>query len=101
MLTACGILAACVALVSVFGRAGRPDAEFEAFQELWRRYEQGDLTRWEFERLTSGAASHGGDDRHFRPLGKAGAEPVQEPDILLIHKDVDELQHLAPVVQDL
>ncbi len=59
VLAACGILTACVALVSAFGRAGRPDAEFETFQELWRRYEQGDLTRWEFERLRPArAASH-------------------------------------------
>lgn len=50
LLTACSILTAGIALL---GQAGARDAEsgFLAEQELWRRYEQGDLTRWEFERL--------------------------------------------------
>ncbi len=57
LLATCSILAACIALVRAVDRAEKPDAEFEAFQELWRRYEQGDLTSWEFERLRPARAS--------------------------------------------
>lgn len=51
LLSASGLLAACVTLVCLLGRAETPDSDPDTFQELWRRYEQGDLTPWEFERL--------------------------------------------------
>lgn len=35
---------------------GQRDAAHDWLQTVWHRYEQGDLTPWEFERLVSGSA---------------------------------------------
>jgi len=53
-----GLLLSCSFFAALIGagtflayRARRCDDDDEPFQTLWRRYEQGDLTREEFERL--------------------------------------------------
>ncbi len=43
-------------------------------------------------------SGHGRDDGDLRPFPEGRLEPGEEPDILLIHKDVHELEHLTPLV---
>jgi|GEM_PF-3253859 len=47
------IVAIAVLLAGTEQPAGRTDLEHDWLQTVWHRYEQGDLTPWEFERLVT------------------------------------------------
>jgi hypothetical protein len=47
------IVAIAVLLARTEQPAGRADAAHDWIQTVWHRYEQGDLTPWEFERLVN------------------------------------------------
>src|SRR5438132_3216037 len=55
---------------------------------------------WE-PRLCLSASRHGRHDGHLGSILEGGQEPGEEPDVLLVDEDVDELEHFAPVIQDL
>ncbi|HLW48170.1 MAG TPA: hypothetical protein VKW09_10440 [bacterium] len=51
---AAGVIAVIPVLVRGARRAGRHGTSADdSLQTIWHRFEEGDLTRWEFERLVS------------------------------------------------
>ena len=46
-----GILGAAIGLFNGCVSLGEKPAEVDPLQRLWREYEEGGVTRWEFERL--------------------------------------------------
>lgn len=50
-------LACFLTLIWLFGDARMPQRAPDQLQRVWHRYEQGDLTRDEFERLTQARAT--------------------------------------------
>jgi len=65
-----GLMAGIITLlVKMFAAAkGKPEATEDGRAAIWRRYEIGDLTRPEFERLRAGSASS------WRPHGRSRAD---------------------------
>lgn len=59
VLSALGLLALFVGLVLVLGDPVVSDNATDAVQRIWHRYEQGDLTRPEFERARALHAAAG------------------------------------------
>lgn len=59
LLIAIGVLGAAIALVKVAlaATARRAVERPDEIQAIWRRYEAGDLTRWEFDRLRRAAGA--------------------------------------------
>lgn len=80
VLSALGLLAGLFGWVIRLGSPRSPTACPDVLQELWKRYEQGDLTAWEFERLIQANlgqksalrlnARHSADQNVYCPRGE-------------------------------
>ncbi len=80
VLLSAGLLAGVIAVVAMVERSHkRLEAKSDPLQEIWRRYEQGDLTQWEFERLRRQRSSAGSPQAPTASGGRFARKERIEP----------------------
>ncbi len=69
VLLSSGLLGSLIVLLKMLQRStGVQEGTDDPLQVIWRRYEQGDLTQWEFERLRRQSVQMSSHKGHTRRL---------------------------------